>query len=69
MTTKLKRVFKVGAMKLDDPCPGGNLEESIRLLCRNYPQFRVSRLYESDGVVKGNELVYELKTPPAKVNG
>ena len=69
MTQKLKRVFKVGATRIDDPCPGQSLDEAVRLLSRNYPQFRAMRMYEEDGVVEGKFLVYSLKTPPAKDNG
>ena len=66
---KLKRVFKVGATRIDDPCPGKSLDEAVRILSRNYPQFRQSKLYTEDGVVEGGELVYTLRLPPAKDNG
>lgn len=64
-----KRVFKVGSVVLDDPAPGSALEEAVRMLSRNYPQFRSYKLYEEDGVPDGDQLVYTLKTPPAKDNG
>lgn len=65
----LPRVFKVGPMKLDDPCPGQPLDEAVRVLSANWPQFRCYRLYESDGVVEADAVVYTLKSPPAKDNG
>lgn len=65
----LPRVFKVGTVKLEDPCPGQPLANAVRVLSKSYPQFRQSRLYEEDGVVGEDEIVYELKIPPAKVNG
>ncbi len=65
----LPRVFKIGALKLSDPKPGAPLGEAVRLLSRNYPQFRMYKLYEADGKVESGELVYELNLPPAKDNG
>ena len=65
----VKRVFKVGATRLNDPCPGESLDEAVRHLSANYPQFRSFRLYEEDGVVEEDCLVYTLQTPPAKSNG
>lgn len=67
----LKRIFKVGALRLDDPMPQGSLEDSVRILSQRYPQFRSSKLYEEDGrpdPVAG-ELVFELQLPPPKKNG
>ena len=69
MTEKLKRVFKVGATKIDDPCPGKPLDEAVRMLSRNFVQLRSYRIYDEDGVVTGNEIVYTVRTPPAKANG
>lgn len=69
MTKQLKRVFKLGTMRLEDPCPGGKLDEAVRILSRNYPQYRSYRLYEEDGVVEGDAIVYAMETPPVKVNG
>ena len=69
MATQLPRVFRLGSMLLDDPCPDRPLGESVRTLSRNYVQFRSYRLYEEDGVVEGDKLVYTMRTPPAKDNG
>lgn len=65
----LPRVFKLGAARIADPCPGQPLSEAVRLLARNYPQFRCYRLYEEDGVVEDDAVFYVLKSPPAKDNG
>lgn len=67
--TRMKRVFKIGSVELADPCPGQSLEEAVRALSKNYPQFRSYRLYDEDGVPDGDRLVYTMKTPPAKDNG
>lgn len=66
-----KRVFRMGVTNLDDPCPRKPLDEAVRILSRNYPQFRSYKLYEEDGVVEsgGKVVVYVLRTPPAKDNG
>jgi hypothetical protein len=69
VTKTLQRVFKVGATRLPDPCPEKSLDEAVRILSRNYPQFRSYRLYDEDGVVEEDSLVYTLRTPPAKDNG
>lgn len=65
----LPRVFKIGPLRLDDPCPGQPLEEAVRQLSRNFVQFRCYRLYEEDGVVENDAIVYTMKSPPAKDNG
>lgn len=69
MQTAVPRVFKLGATTLQDPCPTGSLADSIRVLSRDYPQFRQTKIYDEDGVMENNELVYELKLAPAKTNG
>lgn len=69
MSKRAKRVFKVGATRIDDPCPGKPLDEAVRILSRNYPQFRSYRLYDEDGVVENGQVVYTMRTPPAKTNG
>lgn len=65
----LPRVFRIGPVRLEDPCPGKPLDEAVRLLSRNFPQFRCYRLYEEDGVVEGDAIVFTMKSPPAKDNG
>jgi len=67
--TQLKRVFVVGATRLDDPLPDMPLTLAVRQLSMNYPQFRWSALFESDGVVVGDTIEYRLVLPPPKVNG
>lgn len=69
MTNALPRIFKVGATRVADPCPGKPLDEAVRVLSRNYPQFRCYRLWESDGVVESDAIVYRMRNPPAKDNG
>ena len=69
MAKQLKRIFKVGPTRLDDPCPGKPLDEAVRILSRNYVQFRSYRIWEQDGVVENGNIVYTMRTPPAKTNG
>lgn len=66
---QLPRIFKLGPMRLEDPCPGKPLDEAVRLLSRNYPQFRSYRIWDEDGVVEDDAIVYAMKSPPAKDNG
>lgn len=70
-TLTLKRVFKVGALSLPDPMPNGTLDDAIRVLSRTYPQFRLCRLYEEDGVpdIASGEISFTLQLPPPKKNG
>lgn len=66
---ELKRVFLLGATRLDDPAPGAPLKTALRLLAQNFPQFRWTSVFEEDGVVVGDTLEFALKLPPPKVNG
>ena len=66
---KLKRVFVVGATRVDDPAPNLTLKESTQILAPQYPQFRWTEVLESDGRVVGDSIEYKLVLPPAKTNG
>lgn len=66
---RLKMVFKVGARKIEAPIPHGSLEDNVRQLKGQFPCFRWTDVLPEDGVVEGDELVYELQLPPVKVNG
>ena len=62
--------FKVGAREIAAPLPDQSLEENVKALARSYPQFRWTRILESDAnVLTDGSLEYELVLPPAKVNG
>lgn len=69
MNATVDRLFKLGATTLKDPCPNGSLDDAVRILSRDYPQFRQTKLYAEDGVLEDGKLVYALKLPPAKTNG
>lgn len=69
MSDSVTRVFRIGATELADPCPDKSLDEAVRLLSRNFPQMRSFRLYEEDGEIEGQQVVYTVRTPPAKSNG
>lgn len=67
----LKRVFKLGALELADPAPTDTLDETVRVLSRTYPQFRLCKLYEEDGIpdVATGKITFTLQLPPPKKNG
>ena len=66
---KMPRVFQVNATQISDPCPDGPLENSVRSLALNYPQFRHTQVFEEDGEVVNDKVVYKLQLPPVKTNG
>lgn len=66
---ELKRVFIAGSTRLDDPVPGKSLDDAVRNLSQNYPQFRWSRLFLEDGVVVGDTVEFRLQLPPVKTKG
>ncbi|GHG07731.1 hypothetical protein [Thalassotalea marina] len=67
--TTLKRVFKIGATEVEDENSHLPLNDSVRLLSKHFPQFRHTRLYEEDGVVENDKLVFTLQLIPPKTNG
>lgn len=70
MTMKaLPRVFCIGATQIEDTAPHLSLDDAVRWLSQEYPQFRQTRLYEEDGRVENGKMMYTLVLPPVKVNG
>lgn len=71
MTTvkSMKRVFVLGAARINDSTPNLSLDDSVRLLSKTYPQFRHTKIYPEDGVIENGEIVYTVKMLPAKSNG
>lgn len=67
--SQLERQFKIGVAVLADPAPGQPLDVVQELLSATYPQVRWTHLYESDAVLIGDKLQYEILVPPPKVNG
>ena len=67
--SSVTRKFKVGVALVDDPAPGLPLTTCLQMLAMTYPQARWTSLYEEDGVMEGENLVYTLITPPVKTNG
>lgn len=65
----LKRAFDVRGTIIDCPMPEAPLDEAIRALSKNNPLFRHTKLYEDDGVVIGDKLIYKLQLPPPKSKG
>ena len=68
-STPLKRVFKLGALKIQCNSPNATFEESIKAIRKNYPFFRFGKIYEDDGLVDGERMVYTLPKLPADSNG
>lgn len=69
LTRQLKRVFVLDGLRIADPLPGGELDDSVRALCQHYPQFRQTRVLEEDGQQQGEELLFNLELPPPSTNG
>lgn len=66
----VERVFKLGALELPDPIPGGSLAQAVRLLSQQYPQFRHTSIYEEDGKLNASgKLVFDLILPAPKTKG
>ena len=68
--TAAVRVFKMGATLIPDPMPTASLNEVVRMLSRQFPAFRHTKLYEEDGRAnERGEIVYDLILPEPKVKG
>jgi hypothetical protein len=67
--TTLPRVFILGALRIEDKAPHLPLADAVRILSKSYPQFRHSKIYEEDGVIKNEVLEYTIPLQPAKSNG
>lgn len=63
--------FKIGSALIVDPAPHSPLLKKVEMLARNYPQMRFTTVYESDLRLDLEDgfAVYDVKLPPAKVNG
>jgi hypothetical protein len=68
-STPLKRVFKLGSLEVECNSPNATFEESIKAIRKNYPFFRFGKIYEDDGLVDGERMVYTLPKLPADSNG
>lgn len=67
---QVERIFKIGATEIPDPLPGFKLEDSVRQLARQFPQFRHTKIWEEDGVINAKgQLEYVLHLPQPKVKG
>lgn len=71
MATQLTRKFKLGLRIIDDPAPNLSFADTLRLLQRQFKQFRWTTVLEEDGELQsdGQTLLYTLQLPPVKVNG
>lgn len=67
--SQLQRNFKIGSAVLQDPAPGQPLAVVQQILSATYPQIRWTHLFETDGVLVNDTLVYEFLIPPVKTNG
>lgn len=63
-------VFKIGARLINAPLPQGSLQENVSQLSKTFPQFRWTKVLDSDAQIQEDgSLLYELVLPPVKVNG
>jgi len=71
MTTQFVRKFKLGLRIIDDPAPTQSFADKIRILQRQFKQFRWTTILEEDGELQadGQTILYTLQLPPVKVNG
>jgi PRTRC genetic system protein C len=65
--TRLIRVFKMGAVRLQDPAPDLLPEEAVRLYAASYPHLATATLQEP--VLFGEELHYAINLEPVKTKG
>lgn len=64
---QLTRVFKFGAMELEDPEPSLSPEAAMRMYEKGIPALANSSI--SEGVVDGDRLIFEIKKPQGKTKG
>ncbi len=72
MTTtisQLSLVLILGSLRINDLAPDLPFKDKIRALSKQYPQFRMIKLYEEDGKPNGEVMEYNVPLPPAKSNG
>lgn len=62
------RVFRSGALELEDPAPALPVEDAFSLHFPAFPHFRKAVLGEPRAEA-GGVLVYEVELPPVKTNG
>lgn len=68
-TTTLQRVFRLGSLEVACEAVNATFEESLKAIRKNYPFFRFGKIYEDDGLVEGDRIVYTLPKLPADSNG
>jgi len=65
---RVRRIFKLGALELEDPAPDLSPEDAIALYAPNFPQVQGATLaapeVRGDGV-----LVYRVERPMVKIKG
>lgn len=69
MTTVINpiRVFKMGAVRLQDPAPNLSPSEAVKLYAASYPHLANATLQEPTLV--GEELYYVINLEPVKTKG
>lgn len=65
----LQRVFKLGSLEVACECANATFEESIKAIRKNYSFFRFGKIYEDDGIVDGDRIIYDLPKLPPNSNG
>lgn len=61
------RVFKMGAVRLQDPAPSLPPNEAVKLYAASYPHLATATLQEP--ILVGGELHYAINIEPVKTKG
>ncbi len=67
LIASLPRVFKIGAVELEDPDPQVSIEDAWALLKPNFPHLRSAVVNEPS--YEADRVVIEISIPPVKTNG
>jgi len=68
-STPLQRVFRLGSLEVDCETPTATFEESLKAIRKNFSFFRFGKIYEDDGIVDGDRIIYDLPKLPPNSNG
>tara|TARA_B110001454_G_C12552737_1_gene364287 strand:- start:180 stop:392 length:213 start_codon:yes stop_codon:yes gene_type:complete len=65
---QLKRFIVIGATRLEI-AENITLDDAVRMYSQTYPTLRNTRVYDEDGIIENNEIIYKVVSVPPKVNG
>lgn len=67
--TELTRIFKTGAVQLNDPDPKLTTEQVREFYSVNYPHLASAIIEGPEIKQKGSQAIYEFKPAPVKTKG